>query len=184
MANIENSNEVEFNPAGKCQACGAPLCLRKQLVNLALGSVESMSCLVCLGAQTGKSQAEVLTAIRPYILNRECFAKKWNQESQCLECENCICFTARELNLRGVACPINFVKTKLFLDKMQSGEVVKVLLDPGEPVESVTTSIRQEGHEILESIHMMNGVTNESQDQAPGANLSSLGFFRLTIRKA
>jgi TusA-related sulfurtransferase len=87
--------------------------------------------------------------------------------------------TVRELNLRGVACPMNFVKTKLFLDKMQAGEVVKVLLDPGEPVESVTTSIRQEGHEILQSIQMV----DESQDPVSSANSLSLGFFCLTIRK-
>ncbi len=55
------------------------------------------------------------------------------------------------LDLRGVACPMNFVKTKLYLDKLASGEVVKVLLDPGEPVESVTTSIEEEGHELMSS---------------------------------
>lgn len=52
------------------------------------------------------------------------------------------------LDLRGVACPMNFVKTKLFMDKMQTDEVVNVLLDPGEPVESVCSSIEAEGHKI------------------------------------
>lgn len=87
--------------------------------------------------------------------------------------------TVYELNLRGVACPMNFVKTKLFLDKMQAGEVVKVLLDPGEPVESVTTSICQEGHEILNSAPM----SPEGEVLASGANPEPLGFFCLTIRK-
>jgi TusA-related sulfurtransferase len=54
------------------------------------------------------------------------------------------------LDLRGVACPMNFVKTKLYLDKVAGGTVVKVLLDRGEPVESVTTSIGQEGHDVME----------------------------------
>jgi TusA-related sulfurtransferase len=55
------------------------------------------------------------------------------------------------LDLRGVACPMNFVKTKLFLDKIAAGSVMTVLLDPGEPVESVTTSIGQEGHDVMRS---------------------------------
>lgn len=93
VATIDNSNEVELNPVGRCEGCGAHLCLRKQIVNLALGNVEHMSCLNCLGAQSGKSQTEVLSAIRPYILSRECFAKKWQAEPLCSECENCICFS-------------------------------------------------------------------------------------------
>ena len=56
----------------------------------------------------------------------------------------------RELDLRGVACPMNFVKTRLLLDKMAVGEVVSVLLDDGEPVESVSSSVGAEGHIIEE----------------------------------
>ena len=58
--------------------------------------------------------------------------------------------TEHLLDLRGVACPLNFVKTKLYLDKLPGGTVVKVLLDPGEPVESVATSMAQEGHDVME----------------------------------
>ncbi len=47
---------------------------------------------------------------------------------------------------------MNFVKTKLFLDKLASGTILELLLDPGEPVESVTSSIESEGHIILMSI--------------------------------
>lgn len=53
------------------------------------------------------------------------------------------------LDLRGVACPMNFVKTKLFIDKVAAGDVVEVLLDGGEPVESVPPSMRAEGHEVV-----------------------------------
>ena len=55
------------------------------------------------------------------------------------------------LDLRGVACPLNFVKTRLFLDKIAVNDVVDVLLDEGEPVESVSSSICAEGH-LLESV--------------------------------
>lgn len=58
------------------------------------------------------------------------------------------------LDLRGVACPMNFVKTRLRLDKLSEGEVLEVLLDDGEPIESVTASVSSEGHLIESSTRM------------------------------
>jgi len=55
------------------------------------------------------------------------------------------------LDLRGVKCPTNFVKTRLKLDKMATGELLEVLLDGGEPVESVSSSVASEGHVIENS---------------------------------
>lgn len=55
-----------------------------------------------------------------------------------------------ERDYRGVACPMNFVKVKLNLSKMQKGERVKVLLDDGPPIENVPRSVAQEGHKVLE----------------------------------
>ena len=54
-----------------------------------------------------------------------------------------------ELDLRGVACPMNFVKTKLRLEQLSAGERLSVLLDKGEPVRNVPRSAREEGHKIL-----------------------------------
>ena len=62
-----------------------------------------------------------------------------------------------ELDLRGVACPMNFVKTRLFLDKLKQGEEVLVTLDGGEPVESVTSSVRADGHEVSEPAPVSDG---------------------------
>lgn len=56
-----------------------------------------------------------------------------------------------ELDLRGVKCPMNFVKTRLKLDKMTAGEKLSVLLDQGEPVESVSNSVSSEGNVVEES---------------------------------
>ena len=53
------------------------------------------------------------------------------------------------LDLRGVACPLNFVKTKIQLDRMNKNQILEVLLDSGEAIESIPPSIIQEGHEIL-----------------------------------
>lgn len=53
------------------------------------------------------------------------------------------------LDLRGVKCPFNFVKTKLKLETMRSGETLQVVLDPGEPVSNVPRSARDEGHQVV-----------------------------------
>ena len=60
-------------------------------------------------------------------------------------------------DLRGVLCPMNFVKTKLELATMQSGEVLEILLDDGKPIENVPGSVRLEGHEILSQTQHSDG---------------------------
>lgn len=62
-----------------------------------------------------------------------------------------------ELDLRGVKCPMNFVKTRLKLDKMTAGEKLSVLLDQGEPVESVSNSVVSEGNIVEESQQQESG---------------------------
>ena len=54
-----------------------------------------------------------------------------------------------ELDLRGVICPYNFVKTKLKLETMQTGQVLLVLLDDGDPIKNVPRSVQNEGHTVL-----------------------------------
>lgn len=53
------------------------------------------------------------------------------------------------LDLKGVPCPLNFVKTKLKLEGMEKGEVLEVVLDDGDPITNVTGSVKEEGHKIL-----------------------------------
>ena len=53
------------------------------------------------------------------------------------------------LDLRGVVCPINFVKTKLKLEEMETGQVLEVVIDAGEPMANVPRSIKEEGHKII-----------------------------------
>lgn len=55
----------------------------------------------------------------------------------------------RQKDLRGVACPMNFVKTKMELSKMAPGERLEVWLDGGEPIENVPGSVKAEGHIVL-----------------------------------
>ncbi|MDT8446734.1 MAG: sulfurtransferase TusA family protein [bacterium] len=52
-------------------------------------------------------------------------------------------------DFRGVGCPMNFVKTKIALAAMPSGQTLEVLLDDGQPIINVPESVKLEGHEIL-----------------------------------
>lgn len=53
------------------------------------------------------------------------------------------------LDLKNTPCPMNFVKVKLKLEEMSSGEVLEILLDEGDPITNVTASVKEEGHQIL-----------------------------------
>jgi tRNA 2-thiouridine synthesizing protein A len=53
------------------------------------------------------------------------------------------------LNLRGVNCPVNFVKTKLKLEEMEDGQNLEITIDDGEPMQNVPRSIKEEGHKII-----------------------------------
>lgn len=53
-----------------------------------------------------------------------------------------------QIDLRGTPCPLNFVRTKLYLEKMSPGALLEVWLDPGEPIEQVPDSLTMEGYGI------------------------------------
>ena len=57
-----------------------------------------------------------------------------------------------ELNLRGVMCPYNYVRTKLKLEEMKVGEILAVTVDAGEPARNVPRSVADDGHRVLELI--------------------------------
>ena len=52
-------------------------------------------------------------------------------------------------DFRDVMCPMNFVKTKIALTPMQSGQILEILLDDGAPIENVPGSVKNEDHTIL-----------------------------------
>ena len=59
---------------------------------------------------------------------------------------------ATTLDLRGVMCPINYVKTKLKLEMMEPGEVLEVWLDAGEPIKNVPQSLRNDGQNVISEV--------------------------------
>ena len=60
-------------------------------------------------------------------------------------------------DFRGVACPMNFVKTKLALDTIQSGQHLEILLDDGAPINNVPNSVKLEGHHIVSQVQHRDG---------------------------
>ena len=54
------------------------------------------------------------------------------------------------IDITDVTCPITFVKTKVALEELDEGQILRVHLNSGEPAENVPRSIKEEGHEILE----------------------------------
>ncbi len=56
--------------------------------------------------------------------------------------------TAQTLDLRGVVCPMNYVRAKLKLEQLADGEVLELILDEGEPIQNVPRSARDEGHKV------------------------------------
>ncbi|WP_373532629.1 sulfurtransferase TusA family protein [Vampirovibrio sp.] len=55
------------------------------------------------------------------------------------------------LDLRTTKCPLNFVKTRLALEKLALGDVLEVwILSDSQSSLNIPSSIRQEGHEVLQ----------------------------------
>lgn len=62
-----------------------------------------------------------------------------------------------EIDLRGVMCPYNYVKTKLKLEEMAPGQVLAVILDEGEAMQNVPRSVKEEGHTIIQQERYQSG---------------------------
>lgn len=57
----------------------------------------------------------------------------------------------KTLDLKGTPCPINYVKAKIFLENLDSGDLVEIFLDGGEPINNVPKSLEADGHKILKT---------------------------------
>ena len=56
----------------------------------------------------------------------------------------------QEIDLKGEVCPYTFVKSKLAIEELESGQVLRVILDHLPAVDNVPRSLSGEGHEVLE----------------------------------
>ncbi len=53
------------------------------------------------------------------------------------------------LDITQEVCPLTFVKTKLLIERMSSGETADIRLKGAEPLENVPRSVREHGHQVL-----------------------------------
>jgi len=75
------------------------------------------------------------------------------------------------IDITDEVCPLTFVKTKLLIERMASGQTAEVRLRGVEPLDNVPRSVRDHGHAVLE-------LTPE--DPAGPAD----GVHRLILRKS
>ena len=55
----------------------------------------------------------------------------------------------REIDITNDLCPMTFVRTRLALDGMAQGEILRVRLKGDEPLRNVPRSAQEQGHEVL-----------------------------------
>jgi TusA-related sulfurtransferase len=75
-----------------------------------------------------------------------------------------------QLDITKEHCPMTFVKTKLALENMESGDILELLVSEGEPLDNIPRSAKAEGHGIL--------VVEQVKDD------SWNGVYRILIEKA
>lgn len=74
------------------------------------------------------------------------------------------------LDITTEVCPLTFVRTKLFVERMAAGETLEVRLNAGEPLDNVPRSLTELGHAVL-------AVAPENGDAPDGPH-------RMLIRKS
>jgi sulfite reductase (ferredoxin) len=62
------------------------------------------------------------------------------------------------LDLRGLKCPMTFVKTKVALEELSDGQVLKILLDDKLASVDVPGNATREGHEVVQTKEVSPGV--------------------------
>jgi len=70
-------------------------------------------------------------------------------------------FTVDEtVDITDVVCPVTFVKVKVALEELDSGQVLSIRLNDGEPVQNVPRSLKEEGHRVLKLADNGDGTYN------------------------
>ena len=55
----------------------------------------------------------------------------------------------QDLDITSEVCPMTFVRTRLALDRMRPGQVLRVRLRGEEPLRNVPRTAREQGHDVL-----------------------------------
>ena len=81
------------------------------------------------------------------------FKNKSNQSPRSVEGKG-----SHVLDITKEHCPMTFVKTKIELSKLQSGDILEVLLSEGEPLDNVPRNAKEQGYNVL-SVEHVEGTT-------------------------
>jgi TusA-related sulfurtransferase len=65
----------------------------------------------------------------------------------------------RQLDITADTCPMTFVRTRLALDRMKSGETLLIRMRGEEPVRNVPRTATEQGHTVLAQREGAGGVT-------------------------
>ena len=76
------------------------------------------------------------------------------------------------LDITDDICPMTFVKVRLQIEKMLTGELLEIRLKGSEPLKNVPASVMELGHSIL-SVH--------NENKSP--EYWQCNIFRITIKK-
>ena len=53
-----------------------------------------------------------------------------------------------KLDLRGVPCPLNYVRLSLVLEKLSPKDILQVEIDRGDPEDTIMSGVNDSGHQI------------------------------------
>jgi len=53
------------------------------------------------------------------------------------------------VDITDVICPMTFVKAKVAIEELATGEVLAIKMNDGEPIQNVPRSLKEEGHKVI-----------------------------------
>lgn len=65
--------------------------------------------------------------------------------------------THGKVDITDVVCPITFVKAKCAIEELETGQLLSVRMNDGEPVQNVPRSMKEDGHKIKKLIDNEDG---------------------------
>ncbi len=65
----------------------------------------------------------------------------------------------QDLDITGELCPMTFVRTRLALDRLAPGQILRVRLRGEEPLRNVPRAAAEQGHTVLAQDTGADGVT-------------------------
>ena len=66
-----------------------------------------------------------------------------------------------KLDITKEHCPMTFVKTKIALSRLQTGDILEVLLSEGEPLDNVPRNAKEQGYNVI-GVEHVEGTTHKA----------------------